>query len=111
MSGRFDYVKYDEEANEAQAVLKSHFKGVENAVDTYIDPGLRSRIYDKLEEAYMWCGKAIRDDQLNRNELVSINECRDPAPSVPVDDPGTIELRDLRNSRPAALPPSGPGQD
>jgi hypothetical protein len=67
MPGRFDYVKYDEKAAEAQALLKSAFLLVEKDIDTLLSPGRAQALaLTALEEAYMWVGKAIRDDQIAR---------------------------------------------
>lgn len=64
---RFNYVKYDEQAMKQQQELKAAFEAVEKLVDRLPDGRPKSLIYTKLEEAYMWTGKAIRDDQIARN--------------------------------------------
>lgn len=73
---RFDYVKYDDKAIEQQNEAKALFKKVEAFVDG-LDPGrAKSTTYTKLEEAYMWVGKAIRDEQIARNGSAPLQEER-----------------------------------
>jgi hypothetical protein len=61
---RFDYVKYDEISIRQQESFKKLFQEMEKFVDTFAEGRAKSLIFTKLEEAYMWVGKAIRDDQL-----------------------------------------------
>lgn len=64
---RFDYVKYDEKAQKDQELFKQKFMGIEAHVEqTLISPRAKALVLTKLEEAYMFVGKAIRDDQLAR---------------------------------------------
>lgn len=66
--GRFDYVKYDEEAaRNSQDALK-RVDDVRAFIDTNLKPGRASSLaMTKLEECFMWIGKAIRDDQVARD--------------------------------------------
>jgi hypothetical protein len=65
--GRFDYVRYDDKAAQDQALLKGAFMGLESLVNKTLGQSRpASLVMTKLEEAYMWCGKAIRDAQLAR---------------------------------------------
>lgn len=74
---RFDYVQYDEAAKEAQAILKAQFENLEDVVINETTAGrAQALIFTKLEEAYMWCGKAIRDDQIKRNGSAPLQEER-----------------------------------
>lgn len=66
MSGRFDYVKYDDTATIAQAEFKGQFLKLEAMVSGLKDGRAKSLVLTKIEEAYMWVGKAIRDDQVAR---------------------------------------------
>ena len=67
MTNRFDYVKYDEQAMQKQAKLKQLFQDIEGEVDEMLESGrAKSLVLTKLEEAYMWCGKAVRDDQVEK---------------------------------------------
>ena len=66
MAGRFEYVKYDEQAIKDQNAFKEQFILIEAAVSTLQSPRSKALILTKLEEAYMWVGKAIRDDQIAR---------------------------------------------
>lgn len=74
---RFDYIKYDETAAEDQAQFKLMFEEMERAVLKNMRPGRASSlVLTKLEEAYMWVGKGIRDEQIARNGAVELQEQR-----------------------------------
>ena len=73
---RFDYVKYDEKAQGLQETIKARFMGVEVQIDRLPEGRAKSLAYTKLEEAYMWIGKAIRDDQIKRNGSAPLQEER-----------------------------------
>lgn len=67
MAGRFDYVRYDDTAAENQRAFKAMFEELEAHVSASLKPGrAQSLVLTKLEEAYMWVGKAIRDEQIAR---------------------------------------------
>lgn len=71
MSRRFDYVKYDEEASKKQQAIKEKFQEIENLVEVSLLNGrAKSLVMTHLEEAYMWTGKAIRDEQIERDPSV-----------------------------------------
>ncbi len=72
----FDYVKYDELAIAVQANLKRQFEGIEATIQTLDNGRAKSLAITKLEEAYMWCGKAIRDEQITRNKFTQKQEER-----------------------------------
>ena len=74
---RFDYVKYDEQAVQIQ----NNFKDDVTQIETHIKMQLKSPravalALTKLEECYMWIGKAIRDDQIARNGSAELQEER-----------------------------------
>lgn len=74
---RFDYVKYDEIGVRIQAEFKKSFQELELEVEGLLSAGrAKSLAITALEEAYMWIGKAIRDDQLSRNKKVELQEER-----------------------------------
>lgn len=74
---RYDYVKYDDKAIKDQADFKQMFIDLEIKVDNQLSsPHARSLVHTKLEEAYMWVGKAIRDDQQKRTGHVPLQEER-----------------------------------
>lgn len=56
---RFSYVKYDEQAMKQQQELKEAFEKVEKLVDGLAPGRAQALVYTKLEEAYMWTGKAV----------------------------------------------------
>lgn len=74
---RFDYVKYDEKATEIQAAFKGNLQSIEGFIEVAIlSPRAKSLALTKLEECYMWIGKAIRDDQIERNGSAELLEER-----------------------------------
>lgn len=70
MSNRFSYVRYDEHAAAQQQMFKERFESLERMVGTLADGRAKSLVLTKLEEAYMWVGKSIRDDQIARTGKV-----------------------------------------
>ncbi len=77
MSTRFDYVKYDDQALAQQTCAKSYFLALDAWLSTALqDSRAKSLVFTKLEEAYMWVGKAIRDEQVKRNAATELQESR-----------------------------------
>ena len=65
MSNRFDYVAYDHQAVENQKIAKYLVSELESFICTKFPAGRAPSIaLTKLEEVYMWIGKAIRDEQV-----------------------------------------------
>lgn len=65
MSQRFSYIKYNQHHTMLSESFKRKFEEVETLIDVKIDDGrAKSLALTKLEEAYMWIGKAIRDMQI-----------------------------------------------
>lgn len=73
---RFDYVKYDEVAINEQAFMKDQVEFMERRIETLKSPRAKALALTKLEECYMWIGKAIRDDQIARNNTTELQEER-----------------------------------
>ena len=74
---RFDYVKYDEKAVADQNSFKESFMKLEEMVFKKLSsPRAKALVLTKLEESYMWVGKAIRDDQINRTGAATPQEER-----------------------------------
>lgn len=74
---RFDYVQYDPKAKETQAKFKEKFQEIEKLADETIEsPRAKALVHTKLEEAYAWIGKGIRDDQVKRNGVAPAQEER-----------------------------------
>ena len=74
---RFDYVKYDEEAMKKQERAKIFVSNIEFMIEQDIkSPRAKALALTKLEECYMWIGKAIRDDQIARNGSAELQEER-----------------------------------
>jgi hypothetical protein len=61
---RFDYVEYDERSKDLQAMFKADFKNVEWKISNLEEGRAKALALTALEEAYMWVGKAIRDEQI-----------------------------------------------
>lgn len=76
MTNRFDYVKYDDKAISQQSFFKEKFMSLEEATKHLISPRAKALVFTKLEESYMWIGKAIRDDQIERNSFAYLEEKR-----------------------------------
>lgn len=65
---RFDCIEFDEFSQNIRDHLNIVFDGLEKCIDVGLLPGrAKSLALTKIEEAHMWCGKAIRDDQLARD--------------------------------------------
>lgn len=74
---RFDYVAYDGLASNLQADLKNTCQGIEKFIELNLkSPRAKALAITKLEEFYMWTGKAIRDDQITRNGSAELQESR-----------------------------------
>jgi hypothetical protein len=67
MGKRFSYVKYDDVSVTKQENLKKFFEMTEELIQASLPEGrAKSLVMTHLEEAYMWTGKAIRDEQIAR---------------------------------------------
>jgi hypothetical protein len=74
---RFDYVKYDEEAEQMQKAFKEGVTFLEADIESMlVSPRAKALALTKLEECYMWIGKAIRDDQITLNGGAELQEER-----------------------------------
>lgn len=73
---RFDYVKYDDVALDQQQHAKCLMSDAERMIDGLKSPRSKALAITKLEEVYMWIGKAIRDDQIARNGSAELQEER-----------------------------------
>lgn len=85
MPSRFDYVKYDKNSVADQEKAKALVTKVEQFIGGigYSQGILSSECarakalaLTKLEEVYMWIGKAIRDDQIARTGEAPLQEER-----------------------------------
>lgn len=73
---RFDYIKYDSLSEANQLAFKKAFEDLEKMVNQLADGRAKSLVFTKIEEAYMWVGKAIRDEQVARYKGTKLNESR-----------------------------------
>lgn len=63
----FDKIQYDEQSALINSALKAKLENILDFMDRrLIDSRAKSIVKSKLEEAFMWAGKAIRDDQIVR---------------------------------------------
>lgn len=68
MTGRFDYVQYDNTALDKQEVCRLNCRDLEHLIEVLLPKGHAQFLaLTKLEEVYMWIGKALRDEQIERN--------------------------------------------
>lgn len=66
-TSRFDYVRYDSEAEEKQTIFKKLFIELSTQIEARLYGGrAKALVLTKLEEAYMWVGKAVRDEQVDK---------------------------------------------
>jgi hypothetical protein len=67
MSGKFDYVEWDENSQLICDDLKGRVEELDAMILTMLGHSReRFLAVTKLEECFMWLGKAIRSDQLKR---------------------------------------------
>lgn len=67
---RFDFIKFDEEAIEVQADLKSAYERLAACIEARTkSPRYKALSLTALEESFMWVGKALRDDVIERNKV------------------------------------------
>lgn len=65
---RFNYVKFDERATGECEFAKKQCEELEKFIGTVLPEGrAKALALTKLEECYMWIGKAIRDSQVARS--------------------------------------------
>lgn len=64
---RFDYIAYDRQAQSEQAGAKQICSLLETTINALGKGRYQSLALTKLEETYMYIGKAIRDNQIARN--------------------------------------------
>lgn len=74
---RFDYIKYDDVSLSLQSEAKQSFEAMAAAIETLPPGRAQALALTKLEEAYMWVWKAIRDAQVARSAATPLNESRD----------------------------------
>lgn len=68
-SSRFSYVRYDEHRAKKQEAFKETFEMLEKLAEDLLMPGRSKALFlTGIEEAYMWAGKSIRDEQILAND-------------------------------------------
>lgn len=73
---RFDYIAYDDDSKFLQEQFKELYTQLEIFIDELDEGRAKSLALTKLEESYMWVGKAIRDEQIARNGYAEPEEER-----------------------------------
>ena len=74
---RFDYVSYDKQSVESQNMIKRTCQDLEAVVELYLPKSRwKSLFMTHLEIAYMAVGKAIRDEQIKRDDTTKLEEGR-----------------------------------
>jgi hypothetical protein len=74
---RFDYVLYDDTSIEKQDHIKQSVKSLAQVIEDLLGDNRAVQLaLNHLEECYMWVGKAIRDEQIERNGSAQLQEER-----------------------------------
>lgn len=60
---RFDHIEYDGPSAALSGSIRATMRAAEHAILELPESRPRSLALTKLEECFMWCGKAIRDKQ------------------------------------------------
>jgi hypothetical protein len=82
-SSRYDYIKYDATSMVFQESLKLVFVNLTTALENFPPSREFSLAVTKLEEAYMWIGKGIKEHQIARLGSAELNESRDQKIDMP----------------------------
>lgn len=61
---RFDYIEYTDKSQRLSDERKQISDDFENLINQFPNSREKSLALTKLEECFMWCGKAIRNLQL-----------------------------------------------
>jgi len=67
---RFNYVKYDQESVQKQEEAKKICENLETLIESLGAGRPQALALTALEEAYMWIGKAVRDNQVKRGSQI-----------------------------------------
>lgn len=70
MSQRFSHVTFDEQSNALRQKLRDLFESIEHLVTLMPNTRASQLALTKLEEAYMWAGKGVRDGQIARTGTI-----------------------------------------
>lgn len=77
---RLDYIKYDQLSMNSQANFKAMFLEItKEMLEELPDGRSRDLALDRLEEAYCWVGKSIRDWQISRELFAAESPARGPS--------------------------------
>jgi len=67
MPSRFEFVKFNDESKAAHSEFTEKFKQLEQDILTIRSNPYRFEAMKSLEACYMWVGKAIRQEQIQRS--------------------------------------------
>lgn len=74
---RFDYVRYDDISIQVQDRVKTAATLLSSIIENELTDGrAKALALTKLEECYMWVGKAVRDEQISRRGSAPAQEER-----------------------------------
>lgn len=73
---KFNYVKYDERSEMLQNKFKKMVVDLDAMIMSFPNTHTRYNACAALEVFYMWVGKTIRDDQIQRNGYADLQEER-----------------------------------
>lgn len=66
---RFDYIAFDDQKRAELAAFKCDVEFLEGRIEASLkSPRAKALALTKLEECFMWIGKALRDDQVELNK-------------------------------------------
>lgn len=72
MSKRFSYVKYDTETSAKSEMFKGLCEQLDQAMVENLPHGReRNLAHTNLEQVFMWIGKALRDQQIEKDGAVN----------------------------------------
>lgn len=66
---RFDSITYDEASLALLEEFKTKFMEIDELTNKLLDGRSRALVHTQIETAFMWVGKAIRDDQDIKNQI------------------------------------------
>ncbi len=68
MTTRLDYLKWDDKSEKIQQSFKKFYQQIETMLDEELENSReKSLAITKMEESWMWVGKAIKVDQQKRS--------------------------------------------
>lgn len=69
---RYGYIAYDDKSKQLSAYIQGHLLTVESFLSNLPNTREKALAMTKLEEAFMWVGKAIKADQIERMKTAKL---------------------------------------